>query len=95
MRDQIIDKYKEKGVYQGKTWMFKAPEAMKIIEDVDNLGLVVLGMDALIVEEKNTTVDDYVDYSDEIRQGINVKEAALNWVRARHNKGLYFEIVIN
>jgi hypothetical protein len=61
--DEIIEEFKAKGILRGLTYRFKANDALDIIQKCRILHKRILGIEAFIITEKITQVQEYIDYS--------------------------------
>jgi hypothetical protein len=61
--DEIIEEFKEKGILRARTYYFKANNALVIIQKCRILHKRILGIEAFIVAENITQVQEYIDYS--------------------------------
>jgi hypothetical protein len=108
--DEILEQFKNKGVRQGPDYyIFRANEALDLIEKCRETSRKVYGIDVFRTEEGSEIVD-YIDYTgtgyrdldparyyDELHIEKNKDaghwEEAKRFIKDRMNSGYYFEIV--
>jgi hypothetical protein len=61
--DDIIEEFKERGIFKARSYYFKANDALDIIQKCRILNKIIFGIDAFIITDRITQIIDYIDYS--------------------------------
>ena len=75
--------------------MFRAPEALKIVQLCRERGIEILGIDGFIITEKTTQpmMENSVDYTTTGKIEPNTWDKAQQFLKRLSNRDFYFEIV--
>ena len=92
---KITEEFSHLGIVRGKTPVFRAPEALKIIQLCRERGIEILGIDGFIITEKTTQpmMDNSVDYTTTGKIEPNTWDKAQQFLERLSDKDFYFEIV--
>ncbi len=102
--DEIERQFEDKAVIRGKTPCYADDNALDIIERCQAMKMRIHGIDAFIITEKITWLQDYVDYSAASSEHYvewlmsadgngDIWSVAKQWIEERSGKGWMFEIV--
>jgi hypothetical protein len=87
--------FRDCGVKRGGTWMFRAPDALRLIAECQKRSCPILGIETFTLRPNLTEphLNHIADYSSDASPNPSVYAAAVAFVRARETLDLYFEIV--
>ena len=94
---KITEEFSYMGIVRGKTPVFRAPEAMKIVQLCYEREIEILGIDSFIITDKTTQpmMENSVDYTTTGKIEPNSWEEAQQFLKRLSDRDFYFEIVTN
>jgi hypothetical protein len=92
---KITREFSYLGIERGGINMFRAPEALKIIDICHERGIGILGIDSFIITETTTQpmIENSIDYTARGKSEPSSWSLAQEFIESLSKKDFYFEIV--